>query len=172
MEMARVLQPSNDERDFVETSRKTKVYIRWMIRRDMPEVLNIINTLSVTHTEEEILEELRQRNCIGMVAEYDDKIVGYMIYILHKKRLELSHFAIRLDYRRQQIGTQMINKIKGKLSGHRRTSVNITVPEDEIVMLNFFKSNGFAAELPILKERFGDRDGYYLVYNLPPETES
>jgi ribosomal-protein-alanine N-acetyltransferase len=30
---------------------------------------------------------MRQRNCIGMVAEDDAQLVGFMIYELHKTRL-------------------------------------------------------------------------------------
>ena len=46
------------------------VQIRWMIRRDMPEVLDIERlSFEFAWTEEDFLCCLRQRNCIGMVAE-------------------------------------------------------------------------------------------------------
>ena len=59
------------------------VHIRWMIRRDMPEVLEIEqSSFEFPWTEEDFIRCLRQRNCIGMVAEYDEKVVGFMIYEL------------------------------------------------------------------------------------------
>ena len=66
-----------------------RVHIRWMIRRDMPEVLAIELPKALTSCwcEEEFLRVLRQRNCIGMVAEVGEQVVGFMIYELHKNKL-------------------------------------------------------------------------------------
>ena len=71
------------------------VQIRWMIRRDMPEVLKIEHeSFEFNWTEEDFLACLRQRNCIGMVAEHDNRVVGFMIYELHKTRLHILNFAV------------------------------------------------------------------------------
>ena len=52
------------------------VHIRWMIRRDMPEVLSIENeSFEFPWSEEDFIRCLRQRNCIGMVAEHHDRVV-------------------------------------------------------------------------------------------------
>ncbi len=65
-----------------------RVHIRWMIRRDMPEILGIEDrSFEFPWLEEDFIRCLRQRNCIGMVAEHDDRIVGFMIYELHKNRI-------------------------------------------------------------------------------------
>ena len=54
----------------------------------MEEVLTIErSSFQFAWTEEEFLCCLRQRNCIGTVAELDHKIVGFMIYELHKSML-------------------------------------------------------------------------------------
>src|SRR3954451_20269262 len=59
---------------------QVRVHIRWMIRRDMPEVLAIEHAgFEYPWCEEECLRVLRQRNCIGMVAEYGERVVGFMI---------------------------------------------------------------------------------------------
>ncbi len=72
------------------------VHIRWMIRRDMPEVLAIENrSFEFPWSDEDFIRCLRQRNCIGMVAEYDERVVGFMIYELHKNRLHVLNFAVR-----------------------------------------------------------------------------
>src|SRR5690348_2779098 len=45
------------------------VHIRWMIRRDMPEVMRTERaSFEYSWTEDDFLRCLRQRNCIGMVA--------------------------------------------------------------------------------------------------------
>jgi len=56
-----------------------------------------------------------------MVAEHDEKVVGFMIYELHKTRLHILNFAVAPQYRRLGIGRQMVTKLIGKLSSHRRT---------------------------------------------------
>src|SRR3989338_9238219 len=84
------------------------VNVRQMIRRDMPEVLQIEQkSFEYAWTEEYFLRCLRQRNCIGMVAEYGDKVVGFMIYELHKAKLHILNFAVHPSWRRLAVGTQM-----------------------------------------------------------------
>ena len=46
------------------------VHVRWMIRRDMPEALNAEQeAFEFPWSEEDFTRCLRQRNCIGMVAD-------------------------------------------------------------------------------------------------------
>ena len=73
--------------------------------------------------EDDFIRCLRQRNCIGMVAEYDDHVVGFMIYELHKNQLRVLNFAVRPDIRRAGIGKQMIQKLIGKLTPQRRNRI-------------------------------------------------
>ena len=74
---------------------QVRVHIRWMIRRDMPEVLQTEQeSFEYSWTEEDFLRCLRQRNCIGMVAEQGEKVVGFMIYELHKNKLHILNFAV------------------------------------------------------------------------------
>src|SRR5881392_849563 len=103
---------------------QVRVHIRWMIRRDMPEVLQIETTsFEFPWTEEDFLRCLRQRNCIGMVAEHGEKVVGFMIYELHKNKLHILNFAAHAEWRRSGVGQQMVAKLVSKLSSHRRTRI-------------------------------------------------
>src|SRR5262249_10989755 len=107
---------------------QVKVHIRWMIRRDMPEVLHTEQeSFEFSWTEEDFLKCLRQRNCIGMVAEHNEKVVGFMIYELHKTKLHVLNFAVHPSCRRIGIGRQMVSKLIGKLSSHRRTKITLAV---------------------------------------------
>src|SRR5438105_14276970 len=102
------------------------VHIRWMIRRDMPAVLAIEQEcFEFPWYEEDFIRCLRQRNCIGMVAEASaglptDKVVGFMIYELHKHRLHVLNFAVHEHFRRKSVGSQMAKKLITKLSHDRR----------------------------------------------------
>ena len=103
-----------------------RVHIRWMIRRDMPEVLAAENSsFEYAWAEEDFLRCLRQRNCIGMVAEQGEKVVGFMIYELHKAKLHILNFAVHPSCRRFRVGSQMVAKLISKLSSHRRTRITL-----------------------------------------------
>src|SRR5215470_6285738 len=98
-------------------TRQLPVHIRWMIRRDMPEVLAIeSHSFEFPWSEDDFIRCLRQRNCIGMVAERDERVVGFMIYELHRNRLHILNFAVHPDFRRHGVGHQMATKLIGKLS--------------------------------------------------------
>ena len=146
--------------------RKIEVYIRWMIRRDMPEVL-AIESESFEHPwpEEDFIRCLRQQNCIGMVAEHDDRVVGYMIYDLCKTRIHVFNFAVASDYRRHDVGTQMLNKLIGKLSRERRTRIVLEVRESNLSAQHFFLTNQFRA-ISVLQGYYEDtdEDAYIMQY--------
>lgn len=142
--------------------------IRWLIRRDMPEVLSIEqSSFEYAWTEEDFLCCLRQRNCIGMVAERDGHIVGFMIYELHKARLRLLNFAVAPEARRQRVGGQMVRRLIDKLSQQRRREIMLEVRETNLAAQLFFKSLGFMA-LGVLRDRYDDttEDAYLMRFLL------
>src|SRR5262245_16411213 len=125
---------------------QVRVHIRWMIRRDMPEVLQTEQeSFEFAWTEEDFLRCLRQRNCIGMVAEQGEKVVGFMIYELHKAKLHILNFAVSPAYRRTAIGAQMVAKLISKLSSHRRTRITLEVRETNLPAQLFFRAHGCKA---------------------------
>jgi len=125
---------------------QVRVHIRWMIRRDMADVIQAERqSFEYAWTEEDFLQCLRQRNCIGMVAEQDDRIVGFMIYELHKNRLHLLNFAVAEEYRRSGIGTQMVEKLIAKMASHRRNKITLAVRERNLGAQLFFRNLDFRA---------------------------
>ncbi len=154
-------------------SRKSCVHIRWMIRRDMPAVLAIEDaSFEFPWCEEEFIRCLRQRNCIGMVAECDDQVVGFMIYELHKNRLHLLNFAVNPEVRRSGIGTAMMEKLAGKLSVERRNRIMLEVRETNLEAQLFFKILGFKA-ISVLRDFYEDttEDAYLMQYRYRPTAE-
>ncbi len=120
------------------------VQIRWLIRRDMQEVLRIESaSFEFPWTDEDFLCCLRQRNCIGMVAEHDHKIVGFMIYELHKSRLQILNFAVAPEVRRHGVGKQMVLRLVDKLSQQRRNEIMLECRERNLDGQLFFRNQGF-----------------------------
>jgi ribosomal-protein-alanine N-acetyltransferase len=147
-----------------------RAHIRWMIRRDMAEVLEIEGGgFEFPWSEEDFIRCLRQRNCIGMVAEQADRVIGFMIYELHKTRLHLLNFAVGVEFRRRGAGTQMLEKLIGKLSNQRRTRIVLEVRETNLAAQLFFKNLGFRA-VSVLRDFYDDttEDAYLMQYRYRP----
>lgn len=145
---------------------KTSVHIRWMIRRDVSEVLQIeLGCSNHPWKEEDLLTLLRQRNCIGMVAEYRDKVVGFMVYELHPHYIDITRMCVSPTYMNTYVGSQMIQKLKGKLSSHRRTALHVTVRETDLKVQQFLRSHKFVAR-QVIRNHFEDtnEDGYFMIY--------
>jgi len=66
----------------LKTAKGLEISIRWLIRRDMPEVFSIERrSFEFPWCEEKFLEHLRRRNCIGLVVECSQQIeiLAFMI---------------------------------------------------------------------------------------------
>lgn len=156
---------------FTATPKKTevRVYIRWMIRRDLPEILTIeAASFEFPWLEEDFIKCLRQRNCIGMVAEdpcQNCKICGFMVYELHKNRIHLLNLAVHPAFVRKGIGSQMIAKLTGKLSTQGRSRIILEVRETNLQAQLFFRENGFRA-VSVLRNFYADtpEDAYVMQY--------
>src|SRR5438067_8919022 len=149
-----------------------RVHIRWMIRRDMPEVLQTEQqSFEFAWTEEDFLRCLRQRNCIGMVAEQGEKVVGFMIYELHKAKLHILNFAVNSTCRRFGVGAQMVQKLISKLSSHRRTRITLDVRETNLAAQLFFSKQGFKA-VRVLRSYYEDsgEDAFLMQYKFADDT--
>jgi [ribosomal protein S18]-alanine N-acetyltransferase len=150
------------------------VHIRWMIRRDFAEVMAIENaSFAFPMAEEEMLHLLRQRNCIGMVAEAGYRVVGHMVYSLYKTHIEVLDFAVDPAYRRQGVGHRMVGKLVGKLSSHRRTHIDVLVRESDLDGQLFFKIQGFKA-IHVDRGCFLDtgEDAYLFSYDFLKDCEA
>jgi [ribosomal protein S18]-alanine N-acetyltransferase len=150
---------------------KVRIHIRWMIRRDMPEVLATeLASFEYSWTEDDFLRCLRQRNCIGMVAETDERVIGFMIYELHRNRLHILNFAVHPTVRRAGIGKQMIAKLMNKLSTHRRQRITLAVRERNLDAQMFFHRHDFKATR-VLRRYYEDsgEDAFQMEYRVGDE---
>jgi ribosomal-protein-alanine N-acetyltransferase len=123
-----------------------KTNIRWMIRRDLNEVVEIEkSSFKFPWGIENFTSQLKKRNIIGMVSTdaQTDEILGYMVYGLYSDHLHLISFAVKEKYRRLRIGTEMIEKLIRKLNPKRRTSIRSHVRVDNFEALKFCREAGF-----------------------------
>ena len=148
------------------------IHVRWMIRRDMLEVLSIEKeAFEFPWSDEDFTRCLRQRNCIGMVAELADSVVGFMIYELHRSRLHMLNVAVARSHRRLGIGAQMMRNLTAKLAPERRTRIVLEVRETNLAAQLFFRSHGFRA-ISVLRDFYQDsaEDAYLMQYCLEADV--
>jgi [ribosomal protein S18]-alanine N-acetyltransferase len=149
--------------------------MRWLIRRDLPEILRIdFEAMIDPWREEDFLVFLRQRPNIGIVAECGRTIVGFMLYELKKYRLVVHRFAVAPTHQRQGVGAAMIGRLIDRLSdsagsnsrpaSQRREVLECVVREDGPGAF-FLRACGFRC-MELMREEFGYCDGYRMEFRL------
>jgi len=142
-------------------------FCRFMIRADMATVLDIEQATSqAPWREEDFRHFLRERNCIGMVAERDNRVVGFLLYDLRKTSYYIWNLAVAPPMQRRGVGRRMVEKMIHKLST-RRTVVGTEIRETNLAAQLFFKQCGFRAT-NILYQHYDDtsEDGYQMEYRV------
>lgn len=148
-------------------------HVRWMIRRDAEEVLAIdrqsykpsLNAKGLTNL-------LKSRRIIGMVLELDDIVAGFMIYDLRKTELDVVRMAVARQFRRQGLGSAMLDKLKGKLSINRRRKITVDTSDFNLPAHLFLKANQFTATHVIREWNDDGSDGYAFEFGLEVADEA
>lgn len=144
--------------------------VRWLIRRDMDEVLEIENrSFQFPWSEADFLTALRQRNVIGTVYESSQGHVhGFMIYELHKHHLRVLNLAVAPEVRRTGVGATMVRRLTEKLSQQRRWFLETELRETNLPGQLFLSRSGWRA-VKVLKKHYDEtnEDAILFRYTLP-----
>lgn len=145
--------------------------VRWLIRRDMDEVLEIENgSFQFPWSEAEFLTALKQRNVIGCVYESSQDLVhGFMIYELHKHHLRVLNLAVAPEVRRTGVGAAMVRRLVEKLSQQRRRCfLEAELRETNLTGQLFLSRSGWRA-VKVLKKHYDEtnEDAILFRYTLP-----
>jgi [ribosomal protein S18]-alanine N-acetyltransferase len=127
-----------------QRQKQPKLLIRWVIGRDFPEILGIENeSFEFPWCEQDFRRLLRRRNYVGVVAETNDHIAGYMLYEHNKGCIDLLNLAVDPKFRRACVGTELIAKLIAKLSHSRHPVLAVSVRDSNLSAHLFFRSLGF-----------------------------
>jgi len=139
--------------------------LRWMIRRDVPEVMAIEDaSFDYPWDEMTFVRVLRQKNVIGKVATCDDRVVAFYVYALEKRMLRLLNLAVHPSWRRKGVGRLIVADLVGGAS-RRRGQIETLVAERSLGAQLFFRACGFRA-IAIRRDPFDPPagDGYLFVH--------
>ncbi len=149
-----------------------QAHIRWMERRDLPDVFYIEDASFALPRGEEGLRRLLvgQDNYVGLVAEYKKRVVGFVIYELRKKRLYIVDLAVHPEFRQRGVGRQLVQErqlIEEIGRKWRCTKIRINVRETNLGAQFFFAANSFKA-IRVIREYFQDtgEDAYLFQYRV------
>lgn len=144
-----------------------KIQIRHLIRRDLLDVLEI-DTLCFQEqswSESDFIARLAARNTIGLVAldrGNDEDIIGYCLYELFKRKLEILRIAVDPLRHGDGFGFAMLDKLKSKLSWDRRSKLVAHVPLDT-KLCSWWKRQQFSGQWDRVEDQIK------FIYHLPME---
>lgn len=153
------------------TIAKEKFDVRWMLRKDMPEVVNIEELcFECPWPEEQFISVLRRPSVIGKAALCGGHVVGFMVYELYKTRVHLLSIAVHPNCWRQGVGAMLIRDLLGNLRVDRRNRVMTEVRECNLPAQLFMKAQGFRAT-NVLYQFYDDCDeaAYVFLYRIRQE---
>lgn len=137
-----------------------KIATRWMLRCDIPEVLDI-ERLSYERAwnEAKIIRALRKRKTCACVTERDSLVIAYCVYELRKHAVRIIKLAVHPDQRRLGVGTSILQHLLRK-----RPRMYTVIHEENSSAQRFLSAVGFRATR-VIRERFHSADGYLFSKN-------
>lgn len=145
----------------------SKVTTRWLIRRDLADVVTLEEEKNhwFAWSEQNFIDILREKNVIGIAAELDGSIIGYIIYELYKDKIHICKLEGSLSA--EEV---LLAKVKGKLTQNRRRFITYDVPDTELKRHKLLKDQGFKAiEVKRMFFKLEEADSYYFLYKLNPK---
>lgn len=129
------------------TTTANAVTVRWMVRRDIPQIVG-------AWTHDDIVEALRQRNTIGMVAEDAcGNVCAAMLYELHLECIDI------VDVWGTERGCEeVLLNLVARFKKSHRPRLMMTVVETYDLLLLIMRRVGFRAT-KLVRGDVGDRDG-------------
>lgn len=119
--------------------------IRWMIRRDLPDVLDIdARSFFEPWSEADFVTQLRRRECIPHVLELDERVVGYLLFNQLKDRLQVLRLAVHPGWRRMNVATDLVLHLLRRLHEARQRIV-LDCPERLLEAQLFLRATSFQA---------------------------
>ena len=123
-----------------------KVQVRWLTERDLDAVYDLEQKCSENPWGPmEFANILMHSNCVGIVVEYQSRLIGYLIYEAQEKSIDISNIAVLPQFRRKGVASQMVARLACSLVHGTRRELTLSVRESNLPAQLFFRSLGFKA---------------------------
>jgi ribosomal-protein-alanine N-acetyltransferase len=99
------------------------------------------------------LQEIQVPCARSILAQADDKIVGYVLFWLLPDEVDIHNIAVRSEYRRRGIGRMLLQEVLAAARQRQSARVTLEVRKSNIAAQTLYRSTGFVMT--------GVRKGYY-----------
>ncbi|HSE84987.1 MAG TPA: ribosomal protein S18-alanine N-acetyltransferase [Candidatus Binatia bacterium] len=125
-----------------------------MVPADLDEVM-AIERISFRHpwSSNFFLEELQVACARSILAQVNDKIVGYVLFWLLPESVDIHNIAVHPAFRRQRIGQALLLRVVEQARSRNSSRVTLEVRVSNIAAQKLYESTGFVSQ--------GLRKGYY-----------
>jgi len=125
--------------------------VHYLIRRNMDQVMQIERLCFGPHawTEDDFLDELRNRRVIGHVAHMAndaDMVVGYVLKLLSSKRVTITNLAVHPEWQQSGIGTLLLHHASCGMGQNGRNELVAVVRESNLPAQLFMQKHGLLCE--------------------------
>jgi [ribosomal protein S18]-alanine N-acetyltransferase len=125
-----------------------------MVPADLDEVMAIERTsFRYPWSSNFFLEELQVVCARSIVAQVNDKIVGYVLFWLLPEEIDIHNIAVHTDFRRQRVGQTLLQQVVEQARSRNSARVTLEVRVSNIAAQKLYDSVGFVSQ--------GLRKGYY-----------
>jgi ribosomal-protein-alanine N-acetyltransferase len=152
--------------------KKTVCHVRWMRIEDLKQVVEIeslANDYREKLTESDFRHYLGSQKYIGMVAELNGEVVGFMLYGLQIGFINLITLATHPKFQQSGIGRLLMQMLIRKLNWQNRHKIVIDIDERNLVAQLFLKSCEFRAE-DLWKCEKAELTFYHFIYRAKRES--
>ncbi len=141
---------------------------RVMLYDDLREVLRIeLDSFAHPWSEQDFLEHLANPQSVAIVAERDDRIVGYVVFGIGKLKpwVQLYSCVVCRNFRRRGLGSEMVTCLMRGATARKLGGVTVKVPERNLDAQLFFRQLGFRAFKTLPAYLSDGQDAYVMAYS-------
>ena len=105
-------------------------------------------------------DHLEKQDAIVFVAEDNDMIEGFIwcheIIRISEKRLHISHFCVKEQFRNKGIGSSLMKEVKKYADDSDYSGIDLMVTATNANAVQFYEHNGFHIERYLMNQCVGD----------------
>lgn len=121
--------------------------IRKMLEADVPQIARMeIESFSDPWSEKSIGDSLDQTFSICLVAEADEKVIGYLIFYKNLDEGELLRIAVRRSSQRKGIGALLMKDLQLQCEKLGIKRIMLDVRKSNTRAQKFYKKQGFVVD--------------------------
>lgn len=134
-------------------------------KKDIPNIeICGSKSLPIYYSQSDLTHLLYDKKFIIYKAVINDILSGFIVGEIHDNRIHIMSLATDPEYRRKNIGTKLINKIKEEF---KNFIITLYVQQVNRIAINFYKKNNFIAvhEEKNYYNNLEDKHAYFMAYS-------